>query len=109
MLKLVSTYSIVQNVRPVFCSTEQLESSILVSVKSTINNRTVKFVASCCVVFKHVEVSTILVSVKSAGSWLHAGTCLVFVRGVVLEIFGTLQLFSSLWYTYIHMYISVLS
>ena len=37
-------------------------------------------VVSCCVVFKQVEVSTILVSVNSAGSWLHAGTCPVFVH-----------------------------
>ena len=37
-----------------------------------------KFVVSCCVVFKQVEVYTILVSVKSAGSWLHAGTCPVY-------------------------------
>ena len=46
----------------------------------SINNRTVKFVVSCCVVFKQVEVSTILASVESTGSWLHAGTCPVFVR-----------------------------
>ena len=46
----------------------------------SINNRTVKFVVSCCVVSKQVEVSTILASVESTGSWLHAGTCLVFVR-----------------------------
>ena len=46
-----------------------------------INNRTVKFVFSCCaVVFKQVEVSTILVSVESIGPWLHAGSCPVFVR-----------------------------
>ena len=45
-----------------------------------INNRTVKFVVPCCVVSKHVEVSTILASVESTGSWLHAGTCSVFVR-----------------------------
>ena len=44
----------------------------------SINNWTVKFVVSCCVVSKQVEVSTILVSVKSTGSWLHTGTCPVF-------------------------------
>ena len=52
----------------------------------SINNRTVKFVVSCCVVSQQVEVSTILVSVESTGPWLHAGTCPVFVRYVVLEI-----------------------
>ena len=46
----------------------------------SINNRTVKFVLSYRVVSKPVEVSTILVSVESTGSWLHAGTCPVFVR-----------------------------
>ena len=51
-----------------------------------IDNRTVKFVVSCCVVSKQDKVSTILVSVESTGPWLHAGTCLVFVRYVVLEI-----------------------
>ena len=40
------------------------------------NIRTVKFVVSCCV---QVEVSTILASVESTGSWLHAGACPVFV------------------------------
>ena len=45
-----------------------------------INNQTVKFIISCCVVSKQVEVSTILVSVESTGSWLHAGTCPVFVH-----------------------------
>ena len=30
----------------------------------------VKFVVSCCVVSKQVEVPTILVSVESTGSWL---------------------------------------
>ena len=39
-----------------------------------------KFVVSYRIVFKHVEVSTILVSVESSGSWLHANTCPVFVR-----------------------------
>ena len=53
---------------------------------NSINNRMVKFVVSYCVVFKHVEVSTILASVESTGSWLHADTCPVFVRWVVLEI-----------------------
>ena len=52
-----------------------------------INNRTVKFVVSCCVVSEQLEVSTILVSVESTGTWLHAGTCPVFVRYVVLEIY----------------------
>ena len=51
-----------------------------------INSRMVKFVVSCCVVSKQVEVSTVLVSVESTGSWLHAGTCLAFVCQVVLEI-----------------------
>ena len=52
-----------------------------------INNRTAKFVVSCCVVSEQLEVSTILVSVESTGTWLHAGTCPVFVRYVVLEIY----------------------
>ena len=47
---------------------------------NSINNRTVKFVVSYRVVSKQVEVSTILASVESTGSWLHAGTCLVFVH-----------------------------
>ena len=51
-----------------------------------INNWTVKFVVSCCVVSNQVEVSTILVSVESTGPWLHAGTCLPFVYQVVLVI-----------------------
>jgi len=38
------------------------------------DNRTVKFVVSCCVVSKQVKVSTILASVESTGSWLHAGS-----------------------------------
>ena len=46
----------------------------------------VKFVISCCVVSKQVQVSTILASVESTGSWLHAGTCPVFVHCVGLEI-----------------------
>ena len=50
------------------------------SQSDSINNQTVKFVVGCCVVFKQVKDSTILVSVKSTGSWLHAGTCPVFVR-----------------------------
>ena len=37
------------------------------SQSDSINNRTVEFAVSCCIVFKQVEVSTILVSVKSAG------------------------------------------
>ena len=44
-----------------------------------INIRTVKFVFSCCVVSKQVEVN-ISVSVESAGPWLHAGTCPVFAH-----------------------------
>ena len=52
----------------------------------SINNGTVKFVVSYLVVFKQVEVSTILASVESTGSWLHADTCPVFVRWAVLEI-----------------------
>ena len=51
-----------------------------ISQSDSVNNRTVKFVVACCVVFEQVEVSTILVSVKSTGSWLHVGTCPVFVR-----------------------------
>ena len=43
-------------------------------LSDSINNRTVKFVVSCCVVSKQVEVSTII---ESTGSWLHAGTCSV--------------------------------
>ena len=39
-----------------------------------------KFVVSYRIVFKQVEVSTILASVESSGSWLHANTCPVFVR-----------------------------
>ena len=50
-----------------------------------INNRTVKFVISYRIVFKQVEVSTTLASVESTGYWLHAGSCLVFVRWVGLE------------------------
>ena len=37
-----------------------------------LNNWTVKFVISCCVVSKQVEVTIILASVESTGSWLHA-------------------------------------
>ena len=44
------------------------------------DNRTVNYVVSCCVGFKQIKVSTILASVESTGSWLHAGTCSVFVR-----------------------------
>ena len=44
----------------------------------SINNQTVKFVVSCCVVSEQVEIE--LASVESTGSWLHVGTCLVFVR-----------------------------
>ena len=39
-----------------------------------------KFVVSYRIVFKQVEVSTILASVESSGSWLHADTCPVLVR-----------------------------
>ena len=46
----------------------------------SINNRTVKFVVSYCIVFKQVELSTILALVESTGSWLHDDTCPVFVR-----------------------------
>ena len=46
----------------------------------------VKFDVSYRVVFKQVEVSTILASVESTGSWLHAGTCPVFMGWIVLEI-----------------------
>ena len=52
-----------------------------------INNRTVKFVNSCCVVSKQVEISMILVSIESTSPWLRAGTFPVFVRYVVLEIY----------------------
>ena len=44
----------------------------------SINNRSVKFVVSYHIVFKQVEISTILASVESTGSWLHAGTSSVF-------------------------------
>ena len=44
----------------------------------SINNQIVKFVVSCCVVSEQVEI--VLTSVESTGSWLHAGTCLVFVH-----------------------------
>ena len=49
----------------------------------SINNWMVKFVVSYHVVFKQVEVSTI---VEFTGSWLHAGTYPVFMRWIVLEI-----------------------
>ena len=39
-----------------------------------------KFVVSYRIVFKQVEVSTILALVESKGSCLHADTCPVFVR-----------------------------
>ena len=51
-----------------------------------INNRTVKLAFSYRVVFEQAEVFTILASVESTGSWLHADTCPVFVRCVVLKI-----------------------
>ena len=47
----------------------------------SISNCTMKFVISYHIVIKQVEVST-----KSTGSWLHAGTCPVFVCWIVLEI-----------------------
>ena len=59
---------------------EHSGAQLNMSHSDSINNRTVKFVVFCCVVFKQVEVSTTLVSVKSTGSWLHAGTCPVFVH-----------------------------
>ena len=48
----------------------------------SINNRTLKFVVSYCIIFKQVEISTIIASVESTGSWLHADTylCPVFER-----------------------------
>ena len=52
----------------------------------SINNRTVKFAVSCCVVSKQIEVFTALASVESTGSWLQPGTCPVFVRRVVHKI-----------------------
>ena len=54
-----------------------------------INNRTVKFVVSCCVVSKQVEVSTILASVESPYRPLATCWCLsrcLCVEYVVLEI-----------------------
>ena len=65
---------------------ESSEAQLNMDQSDSINNRTVKFVVSYCVVFKQVEVSTILASVESTGSWLHAGTCPVFVHCVGLEI-----------------------
>ena len=46
----------------------------------SINNQMVKFVVSCCIVFKQVEVSTILVSVNSTGSWLVLVRCLCLYK-----------------------------
>ena len=65
---------------------EHSRAQLNMDQSDSINNRTVKFVVSCCVVSKPVEVTTILASVESIGSWLHAGTCPVFVRWVVLKI-----------------------
>ena len=59
---------------------EHSAAELNMSQSDSINSRIVKFDVSCCVVFKQVEVSTILVSVKSTGSSLHAGTSPVFVR-----------------------------
>ena len=56
------------------------EAQLNMGQSDSINNRTVKFDVSYSVVFKQVEVSTILASVESAGSWLHAGTCPMFMR-----------------------------
>ena len=61
------------------------------SQSNLINNWTVKFVVSYCIVSKQVEVSTILILVESTGSWLHADTCSVFVRWVGLEIYCTIS------------------
>ena len=72
-----------------FCSGSCFEHSgvqLNMDQSDSINNRMVKFVVSCCVVFKQVEVSTILASVESTGSWLHADTCPMFVRCVGHEI-----------------------
>ena len=51
-----------------------------------INNRMIKFVVSYRVVFKQVEVSTIISSVECTGSWLNAGTFPVFMQWIFLEI-----------------------
>ena len=66
---------------------EHLGAQLNMDQGHLIDNRMVKFVISCCVVSKQVEVSTIFVSVESTGPWLYAGTCPVFLRYVVLEIY----------------------
>ena len=66
-----------------FCSVGCFEHSgaqLNMDHSDSINNRTIKFFVSYHVVFKQVEVSTILASVESTGSWLHVGTCPVFVH-----------------------------
>ena len=45
----------------------------------TIDNGVVRLGISCCVVSKPIEVSVILLSVKSTRPWLQAGTCLTGV------------------------------
>ena len=47
---------------------------------------------------RQLEVSTILVSVESTGIWLYAGTCPVFVRYVVLEMYLYSRVFFSVKY-----------
>ena len=58
------------------CCFEQSGIQLNMDQSDSINNRMVK---SCCVVSKQVEVSTVLASVESTGSWLHADTSLVFM------------------------------
>ena len=66
-----------------FCNSSCFEHSgvqLNMGQSNSIDSRMVNFVVSYRVVFKQVKVSTILASVESIGSWLHAGTCPVFVR-----------------------------
>ena len=55
---------------------EHLEVWLNIDWGHRINDWTVKFIISDCGVYK---VPTPLVLVESKGSWLDAGTCLVFV------------------------------
>ena len=68
-----------------------------------INNQTVKFVISYCIVFKQVEVSTILASVESTGSLLHADTvrclCVEYRKKVTKK--HEMQLFANIRGTYV--------
>ena len=59
---------------------EHSGAQLNMSHPDSINNRTVKFVFFLLCCLQTVKVSTILVSVKSTGSWLHAGTYPLFVH-----------------------------